>query len=211
MSNLETTALEARDSSLFSSLHPQLPKMTSLPVRRALDLGCGDRPIFADRQVAQSQVGADIYAVRIAEPFVSCRGRALPFADASFDLVVARVSIPYMHIPKAAGEISRVLRPSGCLWATLHLPRMALKRIRMALRRADFVDVVLQSYALLNCGLTALGRMQLPWIDGTYESVQTPGGIHRSLMRAGFSSVATEICPDDGGRLHFAVMARKAA
>lgn len=196
-------------SRLFASLHPQLPR-PRFRVTRALDLGCGDRPIFGEQRFADSEFGADLVPFKSEMPFVACEGSLLPFAGASFDLVIARVAVPYMRLPAALREIGRVLVPGGHLWATLHLPRMALKRIHRAAKAADFADVVFQSYALLNCALLRLVPTQLPWIDGRFESVQTPAGIRRALLRCGFSNVETEICPDEEARLHFAVLAQKA-
>lgn len=200
---------QQNDSShLFSSLHPQLP---CLPYSacRALDLGCGECPIFSQLHFAQQEFGADIIPYKLAVPFVLCEGSILPFASESFDLVVARVALPYMHIPTAVREIRRVLTPKGSLWATLHLPRMAMKRIKKAIPARDAGDVVHQSYALLNCWLLALFNVQIPWIDGRFESVQTPAGIRRSLKKNGFVDIETEVCPDENGGLHFAASGQK--
>lgn len=194
---------------LFSSLNPQLPQLDGSPLNRVLDLGCGDRPAFADRKLGNIEIGADLEVVCTRFPFVACEGSRLPFADAAFDLVISRVTIPYLNIPASLREICRVLVPGGRVWATLHLPRMAWKRIQAAAFRRDFVDAIFQSYALLNCALLTAAPVELPWLKGNFESVQTPLGITRSLKRAGFESIDTEICPAENNRRHFAVSAVK--
>lgn len=193
---------------LFSSLHPQLPS-TGEVAKRALDLGCGSRPIFKDQRVAKEQFGADIQPAQCQVPVAACDGSRLPFGDRTFDLVTCRVAIPYMQVPASLREIHRILTQGGRFWATLHLPRMALKRIGRSARRGDLVDVAYQAYALVNGALLMATSWQIPWIDGRFESVQTPRSIERQFRRAGFADIATELCPDDAGLLHFAVQATK--
>ena len=44
----------------------------------------------------------------------------LEFPDASFDLVIARLVLPYVDVKKSLGEMSRVLKPGGLLLVQLH-------------------------------------------------------------------------------------------
>lgn len=201
--------VNAEANSLFSSLHPQLPALRG-KLNRVLDLGCGNRPVFYDLDIALHPVGADIEAARTDFPFVVCSGEKLPFQTGSFDLVVSRVALPYMNIRKALREVHRILVPGGVFWATLHMPKMALGRMRASARKLDTVDVIYQSYALVNCGLAHVTSLQIPWKGHRFESVQTPRSIRASLRRAGFFEIRTELRPDDRGRRHFAVMAKKA-
>jgi SAM-dependent methyltransferase len=196
------------DSTIFTCLHPQLPVLTR-PAQRALDLGCGDHPIFHDAYVADRCFGADSQRVRTSFPAVICEAETLPFADASFDLIVSRVAIPYMNIPKVLREMHRIMTQGGRLWATLHLPRMALRRIRDSARNLDVVDIAYQLCAISNCYLLCISSFQIPWIDGHFESVQTPRSISLALNRAGFIKIQTEICMDEQNRRHFAVQAHK--
>jgi ubiquinone/menaquinone biosynthesis C-methylase UbiE len=191
---------------LFSSLHPQIPALPS--VNRALDLGCGNRPIFLDTEIAKERFAADPYPCSDSFPVTMCKGENLPFENGAFDLVTARVAIPYMNIPVALREVRRVLSPDGRFWATLHLPRMARKRIVSGIRRLDFVDVLFQFYALTNCALLYFSDLQLSW-RGRYESVQTPRSIRNALRRSGFMDIRTEISVDPNGLRHFAVIAHR--
>src|ERR1700680_1631831 len=88
-------------SILFSSVDYNLP-ILDCPARIALDLGCGEWDTFtAAPEIARQWIGADIAPSVRAIPAVACKGESLPFRDDSFDLVIARLSLPYMHIPRA--------------------------------------------------------------------------------------------------------------
>ncbi len=95
--------------------------------RRILDLGCG----MGGLTVALRQAGADavghepnraygaICQLRAARyglplPFVAAVGEALPFADASFDIVVCLDVLEHAEsLERTLAEIARVLRPGG--------------------------------------------------------------------------------------------------
>lgn len=101
--------------------------------RRVLDLGCGSGELAAQASRLRAEwTGVDlrpeaVAAARLAYPraaFMVASGDALPFHDATFDVVVARVlfsSLPSARLERAvASEISRVLRPGGWLiWLDL--------------------------------------------------------------------------------------------
>lgn len=63
--------------------------------------------------------------------------QALPFANGSFDCVVATFPAPFIFSPQTAAEVARVLRPGGCLVALLAF-RPALTRPGARLVRALF-------------------------------------------------------------------------
>lgn len=98
------------------------------PGARALDLACGTGDItYALRDARADSVGLDITArmVEIARgkrssgsppPFLVGDMMALPFGDATFDLVTTGYGIRNVPmIDKAFAEIRRVLRPGGML------------------------------------------------------------------------------------------------
>jgi 2-polyprenyl-6-hydroxyphenyl methylase/3-demethylubiquinone-9 3-methyltransferase len=91
--------------------------------RRVLDLGCGKGRFAARLRPAGAEVvGLDVSAAMLAEGgglgFGRVRGsaRRLPFADASFDAVVAVEVFEHLaEIDRVLDESARVLKPSGVL------------------------------------------------------------------------------------------------
>lgn len=114
-----------------------------------------------------------------------------------------------MNVPETLREIYRVTTHGGHLWATLHLPRMALRRIWHDALNLKVVDSAYQSWAIMNGCLLMFSSIQVPWFGGRFESVQTPASIRAALNRAGFSEIRTEIRPDELGGRHFGVRAVK--
>ncbi len=107
-------------------------------VKRVLDVGCGagqDLIPFAEKKNAFC-VGIDIgkelgkignafvekldYSDKIK--FLRAKGEDLPFSDGSFDVVLCRVALPYMHNKKAIAETARVLRSGGVYLLKTHAP-----------------------------------------------------------------------------------------
>jgi ubiquinone/menaquinone biosynthesis C-methylase UbiE len=91
----------------------------------ALDVGCGEgRFCRILRREGFEPVGIDptaelLEAARAKDPsgiYVEGRAEALAFEDASFDLVVACLSlIDIEHADRAIAEMARVLKPGGTL------------------------------------------------------------------------------------------------
>ena len=124
--------------------------VASTPGARVLDLGCGAGHVsFAVAPHAQSVTAYDIAPQMLATVAAAARERglgnigteqgaaeALPFADAAFDWVVSRFSAHHWHdVPRALGEVRRVLKPGG---------------------RVLFVDVVSADHPLLDTHLQAV-------------------------------------------------------
>ncbi len=127
----------AASAYLTSTVHAQgadLARLTGLaqgtPGLSALDLGCG----AGHASYALAQGGAQVTAYDLSPQMLAvvdseARARGLtlltvqegpaeqlPFEDASFDLVVSRLSAHHWHhVPNALNEIARVLRPGGTL------------------------------------------------------------------------------------------------
>jgi SAM-dependent methyltransferase len=79
-----------------------------------LDLGCGERPWAGLFDRAQC-IGVDI-SVDGASPDVVAEGSALPFADASFDIVFCSQVLEHVADDKRVlAECARTLRPAGRL------------------------------------------------------------------------------------------------
>ena len=174
-----------------------------------LDLGCGagQTLIACDLRPEVFACGADIdeealrYGRQLGQQannqihFVRAGGEALPFAAQTFDVVISRVAIPYMHIPTAMHEIARVLKPGGHVWFTLHPVALVQKWLWQALRKGNLKSVIYQSYTLAN-GLLLhwLGKqVRFPLNRARCESFQTKRSITRALQAAGFTRVQAEL------------------
>jgi len=130
------------------------------PGERLLDLGCGGgRHAFAAARLGARVVALDAGAEEVDQvravlaamaeageldgggEATALRGdaRALPFADASFDRVIAAEILE--HVPEdmaALGELSRVLRPGGMIAVTV--PRFGPELVNWALS-TEYHDV----------------------------------------------------------------------
>jgi SAM-dependent methyltransferase len=96
---------------------------TTLRFTRALDIG--GRGIVAPKLRARGieVISSDLsprMAARAGAPAIACDEEWLPFAPASFDLVVASLSLHWVNdLPGALIQIRRTLRPDGLLLASL--------------------------------------------------------------------------------------------
>ena len=158
-----------------------------------LDVGCGACNSYAPavRDEAGSYVGVDVaeQAVRLAtaagfDARVIDDASALPFPDASFDVVVCVEVFEHLFRPeRAAAEIRRVLKPGGRLVASS--PNVAYWRLRLFLATGTWNPH--------GDGLS----IEQPWRD-PHIRFFTPASLERMLRLAGFTSVATGA---HGGRL----------
>src|SRR5262249_47490647 len=82
--------------------------------------------------------------------FVRASGERLPFSDGSFEVVISRVSLPYMCLPLALGEIARVLRPGGQVWFTLHSISTPLRGVARSLKERNAKNLAHQLYVIAN-------------------------------------------------------------
>src|SRR5947208_687671 len=124
-------------------------------IRRVLDIGCGAGQILIVAEMgAARKVGIDLdfEALRLGKQLsrdidlVSATGEALPFRDNTYDLVISRVALPYMHIPNVVREAGRVLASDGHVWFVLHpVSSMSWKSTFASPRR-----IIVQSYVALN-------------------------------------------------------------
>jgi ubiquinone/menaquinone biosynthesis C-methylase UbiE len=187
------------------------PRRVMPPIRATdraiLDVGCG-----AGQTLIASELGPDVVRIGIdIDPaglvqghelddtigFVCGKGESLPFKSQSFDMVVARVSLPYMRTRPALAEFGRVLRDDGALWLTLHHFPFVAREFVKAVARFDVMRAAYRFYVLTN-GVSShvIGReFACPYTGGRVESFQTRGGIARSLHTLGFvnvESVTTE-------------------
>jgi SAM-dependent methyltransferase len=133
---------------------PALVELLPAPGRRTLDFACGEgRLARLLRSMGHAVVGVDASPsmVRLAVAHedaaraVQADGSRLPFADATFDLVVAYMCLhDFDDMPQAVAEIGRVLEPSGRL--CLAIPHPVNSAGSFASKDADAQFVISGSY-----------------------------------------------------------------
>jgi malonyl-CoA O-methyltransferase len=139
--------------------------LVALTPERILDAGCGTGE--GAMALVRSYREAEIVGLDLAERMVrAVRGKspgrsvhavggdieALPFADASFELVHANLSMPWCRDPERGfGELRRVLRPQGLFIFTTFGPD-TLRELRSAWAAADTFDHVNQFFDMHDIG-----------------------------------------------------------
>jgi ubiquinone/menaquinone biosynthesis C-methylase UbiE len=169
--------------------------------RRILDVGCG-----AGQTLIGCNLSDDVFAVGLDRDesaialgnqltkiihFIIGEGAALPFADGSFDLVICRVALPYMHVARALSEMARVSVAGGDLWLVLHPFSMTASELRTNIAQLQIKAGIYRTWVLLNgLALHVLGRQwRWPSHSGGYETCQTNKAITRALRTAGFDQI----------------------
>lgn len=167
---------------------------------RILDVGCGaGQTLIAsplDRDALAVGIDVDFEALALgtelteAVHFACSVAEALPLADASFDLVFSRVTLPLTYLPAAVAEIGRVLRPGGDVWLLLHSLDRTVRLLADNVAHLQLKRAAYRSYVLANGLLFHLAHRMVPFpTDGHYESFQTKAAIRRELDRAGFEAI----------------------
>jgi ubiquinone/menaquinone biosynthesis C-methylase UbiE len=169
--------------------------------RRILDVGCG-----AGQTLIGSKLSNGVFAVGIdpdysalslgkqltpAIHFINGRGDSLPFRNDSFDLVICRVSLPYMHIPRALSEMARVTSAGGDLWLVLHPFSMTAKEVGANLTHFQLKAGLYRLWVLMNgLALNMVGtQWHWPGDPNRYETWQTNSGMKRALLAAGYDRI----------------------
>jgi len=180
---------------------------------RILDIGCGTG--YFTRLLSKQYRKSDITAIDMAEGMLKqsrqqqalrlpwhgrrhyCQGDAcaLPFADASFDLVCSNLALQWMANPALMlGEMRRVLAPGGLiLFSTFG--RRTLQELRQTLARSNnsnsglvipFPDVVAMGNALAELSV------EVPVVDSDLFTLTYPNtmALVRELKGLGASSAA---------------------
>ena len=178
---------------------PELPET----FESILDLGCGigQTLIACNLPPKTFACGVDVneealaYGRKIADhiSFVRASGEHLPFADGLFDVVISRVTLPHMHVPKALREISRALKPRGRVWLTLYPMSWILHRAGESLKAGNLKNFAYQFYVMTNGAFFHLTGRQFRFpFNRRCESFQTVKGVIRALKEAGCENVRAE-------------------
>lgn len=173
-------------------LPPRLPRSA-----KVLDIGCGagqtliaafpDRLSFGiDKDIAALRLGRSL-TDRVC--FVCGAGEELPFADGSFEMVIARVSLPYMKLGPSIREIRRVLRPGGMVWMTLHTFNSAWRQAR----ESSYKGWLFFAYIVVNSMLLHTIQREFSLFGRRNETFQTERGTRKLLERNGFDNISISI------------------
>src|SRR5262249_3056529 len=151
-------------------LPPSLPE-----ARRVLDIGCGIGQTLIVRFPDRISFGIDIDLDALKRGktrpdaqnicFVCGKAEALPWANAEFDLVIARVSLIYTNLTVSMRETHRVLKKDGRLWMTLQTLGIVWKA---AVRTNSVKGWIWFAYVLLNSALFHFTQKQFAF-RGKYE------------------------------------------
>jgi ubiquinone/menaquinone biosynthesis C-methylase UbiE len=155
--------------------------LDGLEPARALDAGCGTgRHARALAQRGHQVTGADLTPEMLARArsrvpeasFVRADLRALPFADASFALVVCGLALSHLpSLDEAVAELARVLEPGGRLIASVLHPFQALLGWNAPFSAADGGRGFVREYPHLHSDhLSAFARAGLR-VTGCHEPV----------------------------------------
>lgn len=176
------------------------------PDCKILDVGCGAGQTLIAAYPDRMSFGIDIDegALRLGKTltqqvcFARARVEALPFPDAHFDLVIARVSLMYADFNGGLAEIRRVLKSGGTVWMTLHTFSRTWAKAKRGNYRAKlyFLYIAANSlwFHMVQRNFSLLGRQ---------ESFQTKRGVMAALRKHQFCDVSISL------ENHFLVIAQK--
>ncbi|HLW85925.1 MAG TPA: class I SAM-dependent methyltransferase [Candidatus Sulfotelmatobacter sp.] len=173
-----------------------MPCITGDVVLVVLDLGCGAGCDLNAWGIAASDkvVGIDIDKTSLAiaktrfcdRSYIQASGACLPFKNGSFDRVIAAVSLPYMKIPQALGEVHRILVPAGRLSLSLHPPSFtAAELLHHAIPKA--IPTIFRLYVIANGLVFHFSGRVVGFLKRRTESFQTERGMRIALARAKFT------------------------
>lgn len=179
-----------------------------LEIKRVLDIGCGaGQEMFPFVEKKQSFcVGVDIgeelgrIGHEVAEKF-DCRekvsfsramGEELPFASESFDVVLCRIALPYMHNKKTISEVARVLRNGGVFLLKTHAPMFFIELLKERAKTLNPKQIAYPLICLFNGILHNLtGRQFYQGFWNGKQVFQTRGFLDREFSKHGMKIEGT--------------------
>jgi SAM-dependent methyltransferase len=172
---------ERRDEGDFVFVPERIPLLVAAigGGKRVLDLGCRSGALTRHFLEGNSVVGLDVDAAALEkaaalgiEPVQANVEEPLPFADASFDVVVAGELFEHLQFPDAlVREIRRVLRPGGMLAGSVPNAFRVQSRLRFLRGRApedDPTHLRMFSPAALRELLAEFEQIELHFVGGRY-------------------------------------------
>lgn len=173
----------------------------NLEIKTVLDVGCGagqELLPFVEKTAAfcvgidvapelGSVTGEFFATMNLGEnrtAFARSYGENLPFADASFDVVLCRVALPYMNNRQTISEVARVLRPNGIFLLKTHAPRFYVGMLRSRWRTFSLKAVAYPLICLAGGAWHSLTGKQLQkgfWAGK--EVYQTEGFLRREFAK----------------------------
>ena len=166
---------------------------------RVLDVGCG--PGWFPLELAECAPQAAVTGIDLSRPmlttataharagrhdqavhFAQARGEVLPFADATFDLVVSTLALHHVQDPAAAlAELRRVVRPSG--------------RILVADLRRDIHPWLWTLFKVGQVGIDGLALCENGEPSSSIAASYTPSEAHRLALQAGWERARVQAGP----------------
>lgn len=196
--------LRYHDDEYRVAMDPSDPRHLLPPIsptaEAVLDVGCGAGQTLAALREHQPNLrvlcGIDIDAASVAHgrrrwPFLRLEvgdGNRLPYETGTFDVVLSRVALPYMDVPRVIREMARVPKAGGELWLVTHTWRYARRHLWLALRNGRVRPVVFMLYVIVN-GVAFALTGKLYRFRGKIESFQTRRRMTRLLESCGCRSV----------------------
>lgn len=164
--------------------------------QRILDIGCGIGQSFIalacrDRECIGLDIDEDALDYGRANygdlvEFLHGDASKIPLNSDSIDLVFSRVALPYSNIPVALKEIRRCLKVGGRVWMTLHPKKMIRKDLSRAVRSGNLWNIIFNTYKMINGHLLGMLGLNIPFLNGNYESWQDEEGMVAILNDLGF-------------------------
>jgi SAM-dependent methyltransferase len=185
---------ERRDEGDFVFVPERIPLFAAAigRGRRVLDLGCRSGALTRHFLDGNEVVGLDVDAAALEraaalgiEPVQANVEDPLPFADASFDAVVAGELLEHLQFPDAlVAEIRRVLRPGGVLVGSVPNAFRVQSRLRFLLGRPpedDPTHLRMFSPGALRALLVGFEKVELRFAGGRYRRL-SPRLLARDLV-----------------------------
>jgi SAM-dependent methyltransferase len=188
---------ERRDEGDFVFVPERIPLFQAAIGRekRVLDLGCRSGALTRHFLEGNEVVGLDVDQVALAkaealgiQPVVADVEEPLPFADASFDAVVAGELLEHLRFPHAVvAEIRRVLRPRGVVVGSVPNAFRLQGRLRFLRGRPaedDPTHLHMFSSAAVRELLGGFDDVRLEYVGGRYRRLY-PRLLARDLVFSG--------------------------